>query len=199
MSAWSRTPEGMAAARAAKAAYVQSPEGKAAAAAYRQSPAGRRYEEWRRAAVGGAPLRGREARERTPADIPVMTASGIRRLAPLRRRKTHLYVITCEPTGWLYVGLTTKEPEARFRQHMSGRTGPGIANALLKFGPRAFSFQVLHTYANPNEAAKAERALIAHLDLTGPAGMNTGRGGEGARRKKWIIEPLPSTEGATAR
>jgi predicted GIY-YIG superfamily endonuclease len=109
--------------------------------------------------------------------------------APIRRRRTTLYAITCEPTGRLYVGFA-RDPDARFRQHMSGRTGPRVAGAVREHGPDAFTFQVLHTYANPTEAAHAEREVIAHLDLTGPNGMNTGRGGEGARRKKWIIEPI---------
>lgn len=136
--------------------------------------------------------RAEQRRQQIVAEIPIMTAEGVLRLAPLRRRKTHLYVITCEPTGWLYVGLTTKAPDTRFRQHMSGGRSAGarVRDALTKFAPSDFSFQVLHTYANPTEAAHAETEVIAHLDLTGPAGMNTGRGGEGARRKKWIIEPI---------
>jgi hypothetical protein len=171
--------------RAACAAYRAADPEKARAreAAYRAANRDRRNARQRERYA-------EKRRQQIASQIPIMTAEGVMRLAPVRRRKTHLYVITCEPTGWLYVGLTKRDPAARFREHMRGNSGVRVRDALTKFTRDDFTFEVLHTYANPSEAARAEKALIAHLDLTGPNGMNTGRGGEGARRKKWIIEPI---------
>lgn len=105
-----------------------------------------------------------------------------------------IYVLTCMPTGKQYVGLTSKSPERRFREHVKETfgTNPKLVRyalrcAIREHGREAFTINVLHadvpTFV---EACRLERDEIARLGTFGD-GYNMTRGGEGVSRA-WTDE-----------
>jgi len=94
-----------------------------------------------------------------------------------------LYCVTHDKTGRTYIGITITPPALRWQRHCAAAkvTNTRIGAAILKYGKDAFTFQVLHTYANAYEAAEAEKTCIAFMGLTGSAGYNMSTGGGGAR------------------
>lgn len=54
-----------------------------------------------------------------------------------------IYTITNKINGLRYVGMTSRDPEVRFAEHLRGDTSRKLAAALREFGPDAFSLDLL--------------------------------------------------------
>ena len=93
---------------------------------------------------------------------------------------TDLYCITCLVTDKLYVGITSRGIDTRWKEHCKeakARARWVISKAIRKYGSDQFKVELLHTYDSPQEAADAEVDLVAHLNLMS-AGYNAAPGGD---------------------
>lgn len=94
---------------------------------------------------------------------------------------TKLYCITCNTNGKMYVGLTCRDLDTRWNEHVKAAKGQQPAfklqHAIRKYGIDAFNKEVLFEYPSLEEAAEAEIQLIAHLNLM-REGYNSAPGGD---------------------
>lgn len=93
-----------------------------------------------------------------------------------------LYLATNTSSGKAYVGVS-KDPRARWAQHRAAaRQGikTYFINALRKYGPNAFTFEVIQTFDTPAEAYLAEAYWIDRLREFGIPLYNEIGGGTGA-------------------
>lgn len=94
---------------------------------------------------------------------------------------TKLYAITCTTNGKLYVGITSRDMDVRWKEHVKSYKGQQpssvVHKAMRKHGLQAFTVEVLHEYSTAEEAAHAEIQLIANLELM-RRGYNAGPGGD---------------------
>lgn len=92
---------------------------------------------------------------------------------------TKLYCITHRASGKMYIDVTNRDMDERWRDHVAdaARYRYKFANAIRKHGSRAFDIEVLHNYDTREEALEAEIALIDALDNCA-SGYNTSRGGD---------------------
>ena len=94
---------------------------------------------------------------------------------------TSLYLVTCLPTGERYCGITTRTVARRWSIHLW--TSYDLAargklhQAIARYGEENFAVETLHVYDLAVDAAHAEVAVIAGLDLY-RTGLNSSRGGE---------------------
>lgn len=93
--------------------------------------------------------------------------------------RTRLYCITNRTTGKQYVGITTKSVAERWRQHVAASSAMKcrFGAAIQQYGAGDFEAIELHCYDTTAQAAVAEIAVIAHLDLMN-TGWNSAPGGE---------------------
>jgi group I intron endonuclease len=95
-----------------------------------------------------------------------------------------VYLLTCTANGKQYVGQTTYGVAHRCEQHCdNANRGRGylIGKALRKYGPDAFTVEVLDTAANQVELDAKEIHLIATKGSLVPHGYNLQTGGNGGR------------------
>ena len=91
-----------------------------------------------------------------------------------------VYVLT-SPSGKQYVGMTTREFDCRWNEHCkAAERGERSVfyNALRKYGPEAFSVEILFESDDREALADAEVAAILELG-TLTRGYNMTRGGDG--------------------
>jgi group I intron endonuclease len=94
-------------------------------------------------------------------------------------RPTKLYCISCSATSKMYVGMTCRSLELRFKEHvlMAKKDAPmHLSRAIRKYGSACFSIDLLHEYDTMDEAAHAEEEIIHHLSLASE-GYNMSPGG----------------------
>lgn len=101
-------------------------------------------------------------------------------------------------TGRRYVGLTMRTWQRRWSQHVTqSKRLSGVRshflNAIRKYGPEAFSHEVLEVCDSLEEANEAEERWIDYFDSTNPEkGFNLARGGghtpHPVRRNPWNDE-----------
>lgn len=97
-----------------------------------------------------------------------------------------IYCHTCIPTGKKYVGQTRLTMEHRWAQHLTSaraRSTTHFHAAIRKYGPEAFSHEVLDEVEGQEAANAAEVEWIAKLDCRAEWVQSEGRrrGGPGAR------------------
>lgn len=93
-------------------------------------------------------------------------------------KQHYLYKITNLVNGKMYIGITTR-PEARFKQHMSGKSSVLLKNAVSKYGVESFQFTVL-VIGNKEYIADLERkAINLYRTQEKEFGYNIKPGGEG--------------------
>jgi len=86
--------------------------------------------------------------------------------------------------GRRYVGITSQTWEKRWKNHISAaKSSKGgrwhFPNAIRKYGPAAFSHEVLGVYDSLEEANRIEKEKIEKWDLRNPLkGFNLAKGGQ---------------------
>lgn len=98
-----------------------------------------------------------------------------------------IYKITNRLNGKVYIGKWQgKDARTRWNKHLTtASTGGGfyLHNALRKYGPEQFSFEVIATAESKIELAELEREFIAtHCSNNPEFGYNLTQGGEGGKQ-----------------
>lgn len=99
-----------------------------------------------------------------------------------------VYKLTCAVSGKSYVGITARALDTRWLEHCARaregtRTSSRLYLALRKYGPEAFTREVIATADTQEQARSLECAFIKQLD-TFANGYNANEGGHG-----WLIVP----------
>ncbi len=87
------------------------------------------------------------------------------------------------PSGKAYVGMTSRGMRHRWNLHVHAARKGGRSvfhRAIRKYGPEAFTHEVLERMTTEAGALQAERLWVARLGTFGPRGYNRSAGGEGA-------------------
>lgn len=94
----------------------------------------------------------------------------------------YLYKIT-SPCGLSYVGITRKEPEIRWREHLrySRQMKTPLADAVRTHGADAMQMRVL-AIVDADQLGEVEQRAIAVYDTMWPNGLNSTPGGNGVVR-----------------
>jgi len=95
-----------------------------------------------------------------------------------------IYLITCIPTGKLYVGQTTQLLRRRFSQHINSKpklTCP-LSLAIRKYGRSAFTVTPIEVDIPVPELNEAERYWVAWYNTIAPLGLNATSGGDVSHR-----------------
>ena len=83
------------------------------------------------------------------------------------------------PSGKVYIGITSKQPETRWNKGLGYRHNLHFVNAIKRYGWDNIKHEVLATGLEPEEAFAEERRLIAELKANDPKyGYNLSEGGE---------------------
>lgn len=84
------------------------------------------------------------------------------------------------PSGKRYIGITSQNPERRWRADGSGyRQNPHFMNAIKKYGWKNFTHNILYSGLTKDEACKLEKLLIKELKTSKcRSGYNRSLGGE---------------------
>ena len=84
------------------------------------------------------------------------------------------------PNGKVYIGITSRKPEKRWRKDGSGYiTSPHFFSAIQKYGWNAFNHDILFVGLTKDEACEKEKALIAEYNSADRRfGYNATLGGE---------------------
>lgn len=111
-----------------------------------------------------------------------------------------IYSCVCTPTGQRYVGQTCQTCEERWDGHVRAALArrPGskrLHNAIRKYGPDAFTHEVLEEVRGQDAANKAEAKWITKYDCRGPNGLNIAQsGGRGrSRTRRSLCQPTSMT------
>ena len=92
-----------------------------------------------------------------------------------------LYCITCSSNGKIYVGVTSRDLSVRWNEHLKSAKGQqrdfALHRAMRKHGLELFGIEPLFSYETEEEAAHAEIACIANLELM-RRGYNAAPGGD---------------------
>lgn len=107
--------------------------------------------------------------------------------------KCYIYRIRNMINQKCYIGLTTKEPQKRWKAHQNKanlKTNRVLYNAINKYGINTFSFEVLETYNNISfeELLAKEIEFIKQYKCLYPLGYNMTMGGEGTIGIKLSME-----------
>tara|TARA_R100001086_G_scaffold249209_1_gene188232 strand:- start:1490 stop:2167 length:678 start_codon:yes stop_codon:yes gene_type:complete len=89
-------------------------------------------------------------------------------------RKAYIYKITNKINGKAYIGLTTRNPSKRFKEHCDGRLTKGrslIKDAINKYGKNNFEFKII-LKTNVNDMKMEEAYMIREFDTLAPNGYN---------------------------
>ncbi len=82
------------------------------------------------------------------------------------------------PKGKRYIGITSREPKARWRSGWGYIENPHFWNAIRFYGWQNFSHEILYTNLTKKEAEQKEIELIAYYDSTNQnKGYNVAAGG----------------------
>ena len=90
-----------------------------------------------------------------------------------------VYIHTNNENGLKYVGITSRQPEARWRGGHGYRKQSVFWNAIVKYGWDNFTHEIVATGLTEEEAWQLEKALILKYDTTNRyKGYNRSTGGE---------------------
>lgn len=85
------------------------------------------------------------------------------------------------PNGKMYVGITSRKPEYRWRDGYGYTKSSHLWSAIQKYGWDNFQHEIIASGLTKEEAGNMERLLIDRLGLMDPRhGYNMSIGGEGA-------------------
>lgn len=106
-----------------------------------------------------------------------------------------VYKITNTLNGKVYIGITTKTVDARWRAHLSSAYVKNVDyylyNAMRKYGKAAFLIEPIYEATSVKELLAVEKGLIAQYGTYATAnGYNQTLGGEGVFGLKWKPEAL---------
>lgn len=108
--------------------------------------------------------------------------SGIGQSATKSNKKFVVYKLTNKINGKAYIGITSRYESDRWAEHKK-RAKEGVRNsrlyaAIRKYGPDAFSREVIATASSEDELRELERRYIQEFN-TYEAGYNSNLGGHG--------------------
>lgn len=91
-----------------------------------------------------------------------------------------VYIHKNKSNGKLYCGITSQNPENRWREGNGYPHNQHFKNAISKYGWDGFEHLIIHTDLSRDEACRLEQKYISTFDLTNPCfGYNQTRGGDG--------------------
>jgi group I intron endonuclease len=102
-----------------------------------------------------------------------------------------VYKITNKINGMLYIGITTKSVEARWKRHLawSNWSKPySLHHAIKDFGVNNFLIDTIATASSLKELKDLEKKFIQQYDSLKPNGYNMTRGGQGVSGYKFTDE-----------
>lgn len=83
------------------------------------------------------------------------------------------------PNGKVYIGITSKKPEARWNNGRAYWQNKHFTNAIKHYGWESFEHEILYSGLNKSKACELERKLIAeHKSNNCAFGYNLSSGGE---------------------
>ena len=94
--------------------------------------------------------------------------------------------MTCANNGKVYIGLS-KNPQARFREHVRNPGNTKLRADMLKYKRGAFRLEVMHRCESRAEARALEKACIAECDSI-KNGYNVLKGEPFLDRKFWAMK-----------
>ena len=101
----------------------------------------------------------------------------------------YIYKITNTVNNKIYIGLTKRNPQYRWKEHLRGSHNIHLLRAENIYGLDKFSFEILDTANTPQELLNKERYWISRLDATNhDIGYNISSGGCGPNGIKWSNE-----------
>jgi group I intron endonuclease len=87
-----------------------------------------------------------------------------------------VYKITNTKNDKLYIGITTRTVEERFREHCNKRfyNSSNLTRAIIKHGSGSFKLEIIHQYDNIDieELKQIEESYILSLNTVAPNGYN---------------------------
>lgn len=93
-----------------------------------------------------------------------------------------VYVATQRESGKQYVGQTKNTLQKRWNSHVHGGGFSILTRAIKKYGPDAFTLDILDWAMTKEELNHKERFWIAFLDTIGGHGYNVNEGGYDGKR-----------------
>jgi hypothetical protein len=94
--------------------------------------------------------------------------------------KTYIIYSHTSPSNKVYIGITSMEPEKRWRNGNGYKRHPHFYNSILKYGWNSFKHEILFENLTKEEACAKEIELIAFYKSNEPEfGYNLSSGGEG--------------------
>lgn len=96
------------------------------------------------------------------------------------------------PFGKRYIGITSQNPERRWRADGSGyRQNPHFMNAIRKYGWENFTHKILYSGLTKEEACETEKRLIKEFNTSAcRSGYNRSYGGEHGKLSKESREQI---------
>lgn len=93
------------------------------------------------------------------------------------------------PSNKVYIGITSRKPEYRWREGKGYQNHPYFFNAILKYGWDNIKHEILHTNLTKEQAVLLERKYISIYKALGVS-YNLTDGGEGVRglKRKFSLE-----------
>lgn len=111
----------------------------------------------------------------------------------LQDKKWTVYKHT-SPSGKVYIGITSSNPESRWKNGKGYTNSKHFNNAIHKYGWKNINHEILFTNLNEKEAKNMEKQLIAKYNSNNPMfGYNMTKGGDGTlgiKRSKEQVEHL---------
>lgn len=108
--------------------------------------------------------------------------SGIGQSATKSNKQYLVYKLTNTINGKAYIGITSRDESFRWSEHKvrakQGLRGSRLYDAIRKYGPDAFSREVIATASTEDESRELERRYIQEFD-TYENGYNSNLGGYG--------------------
>lgn len=106
-----------------------------------------------------------------------------------------VYKITNTVNGKVYIGITTKSVQSRWKAHLSNAFVKNVDyylyKAMRKYGKEAFSIETIHEAETLAELLEAEKRFITECSAYATAnGYNQTLGGEGVFGLKWKPEAV---------
>ncbi len=93
-----------------------------------------------------------------------------------------VYKITNKINGMLYIGITTKSTESRWKRHLAWANWSKpylLHHAIKDFGAENFSIETIAEASSIKELKELEKKFIEQHDSLKPNGYNMTRGGQG--------------------
>ena len=103
--------------------------------------------------------------------------------------KYSVYILTNKVNGKMYVGITSKKPNARWEGGQGYKGCPKIWNAIQKYGWDGFDHDIFASNLTQEEACHMEKFLIEKLD-TQKKGYNCFEGGQAPKQTEETKEKL---------